>query len=66
MIDEHRLRMSVCGKCAKPLVIEDGEARELTEAESRSMADDDVLISALGMSAAFSGPATWRCKDCDD
>ena len=61
MTDE--LQVTVCGKCTKPLVIEDGKAREPTDEEARTMADDDVLISALGTQAAF-GQAPWRCKRC--
>ena len=65
MIDEHRLRISVCGKCTKPLIIENGEARDLTEVESYFLEEDDVLISALGTQAAFN-PPHWRCEGCDD
>ena len=61
MTDE--LNITVCGECTRPLVIEDGAARELTDAEARSIAGDDVLISALGLQAAFS-EIPWRCEGC--
>ena len=36
MTDE--LNITVCGECTRPLVIEDGAARELTDGEARSIA----------------------------